>query len=152
MYRLPSPFHHQARDNALSAAGGGSTTTTCCCTLVTAGVTCIATSVHFAGLAQAPAASEGGAEPTAAAQPSGNKVGLAILGFFALPLVALVAVALGERNPVLGLVLAVGGWIGLFALVYDANKRRTQKGVVVAIVSLLIMAAVGAVEISIWIH
>ena len=151
MYRLPSPFHRQARDSALSAAGGGSTTTTCCCTLVTAGVTCIATSVHFAGLAQAPAASEGGAEPTPAAQPSG-KVGLAILGFFALPLVALVAVALGERNPMLGLVLAVGGWIGLFALVYDANKRRTQKGVVVAIVSLLIMAAVGAVEISIWIH
>lgn len=152
MYRLPSPFQLQARDGALSAAGGGSTTTTCCCTVVTAGVTCIATSVHFANLAQAPDTADRATEPEMSPPPSGNKVGLAILGFFALPLVGLVAAALGQHNPIFGLVLAIGGWIGLFALVYDATKRRVQKGVVVAIVSLLIMAAAGAVEISIWIH
>ena len=180
MYRLPSPFNAKARNSSISAAGGGSTTTTCSCCVVTAGVACIATSIHFAGLAKPPVDDENqlavaaewteetetaqlsdgitssiphdaiASSPTLPQETTGNKVGLALMGFFALPLIGGAAAASVMVDPGLAILVGVGGWIALFAMVYSAHQRKVEKGIVAAIVGLLGIGAALALELAIW--
>lgn len=180
MYRLPSPFNAKASNQAISAAGGGSTSTTCSCCLVTLGVASIGTSRHFARLAQQPPSPEDrapnkappkvhsefdqpnltlddseSATQTDAITPIPHALNAGdyrVIGSFAL-LISLFAgwilsVITGAYG--MGLLGGIAAWIGLFAWVYTSTKRRTEKGIVVGVVSLLGLAAILAIELYIW--
>lgn len=145
MYRLPSPFQHRAHDSTLSASSGGCTTSSCCCTLVTAGVSCIATAVLFASLTPSRNQSDAGTDPLPIKGYTGRKVALALLGFFALPVLLGLAIWLQQ-----GVLPAVGGWFALFALVYATHQRKALIGMAVALACTVAMFAVGSLELWVW--
>lgn len=167
MLRLPSPFNSHARQNSVSAAGGGSTTTTCSCCVVTLIAAGITTSVHFANLAQPQLAispppyfaTEDTAETKVASvaalavvpSNTGSRMGLAILGFAAIPLSIGLGLMFAEAGAdIFGIAAGIGIWIGLFVLAYGVTNRSIQRGVMTAIVGLIALIAIGAFEMFIW--
>lgn len=180
MYRLPSPFNAKASNQAISAAGGGSTSTTCSCCLVTLGIACIGTSRHFVRLAKQEPSPEDRAPNQASIKvhsefdepnqtldnsesvtqtdaitpstPALNVVGYGVIGFFALLISGFAGRIISAITDAygMGLLGGIAAWIGLFAWVYTSTNRRTEKGIVVGVVSLLGLAAILAIELYIW--
>lgn len=84
--------------------------------------------------------------------PALNVVGYAVIGFFALVIAGLAGSILSAITGAygVGLLGGIGAWIGLFAWVYTSTNRRTEKGIVAGVVSLLGLAVILAIELFIW--
>lgn len=80
-----------------------------------------------------------------------SRTSRALLGLFALPLAALGGgIFMGTANPVFGLFVAVGLYVGVYALVYERSGRSLGRGIWIGIVLLLGLFAVGAFEMMLW--
>lgn len=80
-----------------------------------------------------------------------SRMGRVLLGLFALPLAAVGGgIFMGISNPIFGLFVAVGVYVGICALVYERSGRSLGRGIGIGIVLLLGLFVVGAVEMMLW--
>ncbi|SIP90751.1 hypothetical protein SAMN05421829_101274 [Aromatoleum tolulyticum] len=153
MYRLPNQFKSTA-SQVHSAAGGGSTTTTCSCCVVTAAGASILTAIHFSGLRKTAAAtapiSGGMAPPDSGAAPAGD-AGRMLSGLFSILIATVVGAMFASVGGfALGAIMAMGTFVGIFALAYESAGLPSGKGIVSAIAAVLTIAICAAIEISLW--
>lgn len=84
--------------------------------------------------------------------PAMNVVGYGVIGFFALVFAGLAGTLVSAVTGAygMGLLGGIAAWIGLFAWVYTSTNRRTEKGILTGVVSLLALAVILAVEMFLW--
>ncbi|WP_313347006.1 hypothetical protein [Stenotrophomonas sp.] len=74
-----------------------------------------------------------------------------LLGLFALPLAALGGgMFMSTANPIFGLFVAVGLFVGVYALVYERSGRSLGRGIGIGIALLLGLCVVGVFEMMAW--
>lgn len=151
MYRLPNQFK-SAASQVNSAAGGGSTTTTCSCCVVTAAGASILTAIHFSGLRKAVTATAPiSASDDLAPPDSGGDAGRMLSGLFSILIATVVgAMFAAVGGFALGVIMATGTFVGIFALAYESAGLSSGKGIVGAIGAVLAIAICTAIEISLW--
>lgn len=150
MYRLPNQFK-SAASQVHSAAGGGSTTTTCSCCVVTAAGASILTAIHFSGLRKT-AAATAPISGDMAPPDSGGDAGRMFSGLFSLVLATIVGAMFASVGGfALGAIMAVGTFVGIFALAYESAGLPSEKGIVRAVAVVLAIAICAAIEFSLWV-
>lgn len=170
MYRMPSQFDPDGRQDHLAAAGGGSTSTTCSSCVVTLGAASVITASIFANLGERPPAVqpiEGQApEPAltpAVKEPAGNipTAGLSsppmaagtrrLLGALALVLATLGGLAGLGLSLGFAAILFCAVYIGIFCVVYERSQRSPGHGAIVAVVMLAAIGVCAAFEMYVWV-
>lgn len=151
MYRLPNQFK-SAASQVHSAAGGGSTTTTCSCCVVTAAGASILTAIHFSGLRKTAATTPPlPASDDVVSPSSGGDAGRMLSGLFSLLIATVIGAMFASIGGfALGAIMAVGTFVGIFALAYESAGLPSGKGIVNAIAAVLAIAIFAAIEISLW--
>lgn len=149
MIRLSSQFDFRGRYSVESGAAGGSTSSTCTCSLVTFGLTTIATSMHFHTLKEAVREPAASLEPYAAVT---SGAGSGVLGFL-LPVMTVVLMVFLEfvaRSEVMTLGGGLIFWILIWLAAYGHAGKPAWLAVLMALLALGIMAGVGISEIRLW--
>lgn len=151
MYRLPNQFK-SAASQVHSAAGGGSTTTTCSCCVVTAAGASILTAIHFSGLRNTAATTPPLPPSDDVVSPSsGGNAGRMLSGLFSLLIAAAVGAMFASVGGfALGVIIAMGTFVGIFALAYESAGLPARKGIARAIAAVLAIALCTAIEVSVW--
>lgn len=166
MYRMPSQFDPNGRQDNLAAAGGGSTSTTCTSCIVTLGAASAITASMFANLgqqnkteAERQARPENLAEKPASldsspfkpeANPPMTSTQRTMLGALSL-VFSTVAGAIGLYiNFVFAIVLFCAVYIGLYCIVYERSRLSPGRGALTAVLMLVAIIACAAFEMYVW--
>ena len=162
MYRLPNQFKSSA-SQIQSAAGGGSTSTTCSCCVVTAAGASVLTAIHFSGLKKPePSTPEDGdgsdwpapgtiVPPADTADSGPGSTGRAFLGLFSLVIAGAIGGVIASSGAfVLGVIAAIGAFIGIFAMAYDSAGLPAGSGVARAVATVIGIVVVAVIEIAVW--
>ncbi|EHK65725.1 hypothetical protein [Achromobacter arsenitoxydans] len=172
MYRMPSQFDPDGRQDHLAAAGGGSTSTTCSSCVVTLGAASVITATIFADLGARPPQSNPPESPVPAPAPeirppaqqeapSGIPAFVQdrppmtagtrrLLGALALGLATLAGLAGLTVGLGFAAILFCAVYIGIFCTVYERAKRSPGRGAIVAVVMLAAIAVCAAFEMYVW--
>lgn len=86
-----------------------------------------------------------------APSPGMSKVARILLGVFALPLAATGGgVFMGTISPLFGLFVALGIFVGIYAIVHERTGRSLGRGIGIGIAVLVGLCVVGALEMMLW--
>lgn len=172
MYRMPSQFDPDGRQDSLAAAGGGSTSTTCTSCVVTLGAASVITATIFSDLGERPPQPNPleGLEPESVPEvrpPSQQEAHSGIpafvrdrppmtvgarrlLGALALGLATLAGLAGLAVGLGFGAILFCAVYIGIFCTVYERARRSPGRGAIVAVVMLAAIGVCAAFEMYVW--
>lgn len=83
--------------------------------------------------------------------PGMSKRARILLGVFALPLAAMGGgFFMGTASPLFGLFIALGVFVGIYAIVHERTGRSLGRGIGIGIAVLLGLCVVGALEMMLW--